>query len=451
MRSSLLSVLLLATIVGCGIVSESMYQSVEARVWNHQYGQALTALNKEKENYGDLNSVLYDLEYGLIGHYANRYEVSNNALLAAERRMRELYTKSITKEVGSYLINDNVLPYEGEIFEKLYVNLFLALNFAEMGKMEDALVEARKVDVKLREYSREYEGKNSFKDDAFIRYVMGALYEAAGEINDAHIAYQNALSVYQTSYRQSFSVDPPSTLLSDLVRTSTLLGFDNDRKRFEQMSGTTYTPAAENEGSLFLVIYSGKGPVKEEYSLRVSIPDTAGIIHTFKIALPKFVKRQRRPRSYRVDMTGEGQTYTEPVETGENITAIAETTLKERIDMVYLKAGGRAILKFLAAEEIKKKLKKDETKENDKDKKKNTKVWNALFSSLTDVVYDASERADIRSWRTLPDRIMISRITVPEGPYLCRLVSLNGQQVAATDSVFVRRGQTIFRTVVDVD
>jgi len=38
-----------------------------------------------------------------------------------------------------------------------------------------------------------YEGKNKYREDAFIRYVTGVLYESRGGINDAFIAYRKSL------------------------------------------------------------------------------------------------------------------------------------------------------------------------------------------------------------------------------------------------------------------
>ena len=76
------------------------------------------------------------------------------------------------------------------------MNVYLALNFAAQGLPDEALVEARKVDLKLKEYARQYEGKNAYQEDAFARYLSGILYESTGEINDAFIAYKKAYEAY---------------------------------------------------------------------------------------------------------------------------------------------------------------------------------------------------------------------------------------------------------------
>ena len=109
----------------------------------------------------------------------------------------------------------------------MLINAFLALNYVEKGEPDEALVEARKVDEKLRVYAKEYDGKNTYKEDAFIRYLMGVLYESRGEINDAYISYKKAYETYAV-YTKDYGTRAPSFLLDDLVRTATLMAFDGE-------------------------------------------------------------------------------------------------------------------------------------------------------------------------------------------------------------------------------
>ena len=47
-----------------------------------------------------------------------------------------------------------------------------------------------------------------------------------------------------------------------------------------------------------MVIHSGRGPIKEENKIRVTIPDNDAVLHTFTIALPKFISRERKQAAY---------------------------------------------------------------------------------------------------------------------------------------------------------
>ena len=138
----------------------------------------------------------------------------------------------------SVLLNDNVLPYDGEDFERVLVNVFLALNFAKQGLPDEAIVEARKVDLKLREFARQYEGKNTFQEDAFARYLAGALYESGAEINDAFISYRKAHEAYE-KYARAYGTKAPSFLLNDLVRMAKLLSFTDEYEKYRQLGAPT--------------------------------------------------------------------------------------------------------------------------------------------------------------------------------------------------------------------
>lgn len=217
-----LSVLLMS----CGSSSE-FFVPVDNNISQGKYAEAIEIVRSNRQWYGDKASVLYNLDMGLLYHYAGESDSSINYLLAAEKEIEDLYTKSISQQVMSFVVNDNILSYEGEDFEKALINVFLALNYAEKGMTDDALVEARKVDLKLREYARQYDEKNKYQEDAFIRYIAGALYETGGEINDAFISYKKSYEAYQT-YSKEYGTSAPSFLLDDLVRTATLMSFDDE-------------------------------------------------------------------------------------------------------------------------------------------------------------------------------------------------------------------------------
>jgi uncharacterized protein len=423
---------------GCAM-STGFYKSVDADVASNQFEKAAAVVRANRDKYGSNSSVLYNLEEGLLLHYAGDYNLSTEHLAAGEQEMDELYTKSISKIAGSFVMNDNELPYQGEDFEKVYVNLFMALNYAELGKLEDAIVEARKVDLKLNEYSEQYSGKNSFKQDAFIRYIMGLLYEADGDANDAFISYRQAYIGYK-QYDTLYNTECPSFLEEDLVRTAGEMGFTDDLQRYESEFGIGYSDSLNSMGNLLLVVYSGKGPVKEQVKLRVSIPDTGGVIHSFIVAVPKFHARQKGVRSYEVSVTGAAEHLQAATQVGENVNRIAEKDLQDRIGLIYLKAGGRALLKFLAAEKIKKEAKA---------KGKGSRLENLISSSIVDAAYSASEQADLRIWRTLPHDIQIAQFPLPPGDYSLTVDGPDGAPLMS-GRVLITAGSVVIKILPDL-
>lgn len=421
----------------CG-PSTQFYREVDAYSSQGQYALAVEEVKRNERSYGDKSTVLYKLDLGALYHYAGETDSSNKYLFAAENEIDDLFTESVSLNVLSFVLNDNVLPYDGEDFERVFVNVFLALNYAAKGMDEDALVEARKVDLKLREYSRQYEGKNRYQEDAFIRFLAGVLYENEGEINDAFISYRKSYETYKT-YAIEYGTKAPGFLLDDLVRTAAQLSFHDEVEKYSSLGGRMPDDNYRRMGSVLVATYSGKGPIKIEDRKTVSIPDSSGTLHTFQIALPKFVPRHRSDRWYTVSATSARDTLTAETEIAENITAIAEKALEDRLTLIYLKSGGRAVLKFLAAEKGKKEIKEGS----------NSKTKNFLASLAIDIALGATEQADTRTWRTLPAEIQLARLFLPAGQYLLSISASDGGYDRKV-TVDVKSGKTAIVLIDDL-
>jgi hypothetical protein len=166
------------------------------------------------------------------------------------------------------------------------------------------------------------------------------------------------------------------------------------------------------------------------------------VVHTFQVALPRFVTRYQTGRRYELNVTAadSGAPFRATTELAENVTAIAGKTLEDRMTLVYLKSGGRALLKFLAAEKVKADMSKDS----------DNKLRNFLGSLAVDLAVGATERADLRTWRTLPAEFQITRMHLPPGEYTVRVASTDARYVLPEEKVRVAAGQTTFLIVDDV-
>jgi hypothetical protein len=425
-------------LTSCGPSTE-FYRDVDVYASKGDYDKAIEEVRKNEKSYGDKSAALYKLDLGALYHYAGETDSSNKYLFAAEKEIEDLYTESVSLKVLSFILNDNVIPYDGEDFERVLVNVFLALNYASEGMDEDALVEARKVDLKLKEYSRQYEGKNKYQEDAFIRYIAGVLYENEGEINDAFISYRKSYEAYEL-YEKEYGTKAPAFLLDDLVRTAELLSFDDEAEKYKDIGGRLPDVDGKHGGSVLVVTYSGKGPIKIEQRPTVTIPDSSGTLHTFQIALPKFEPRYRHGRTYSVAVISADDKLSTPTEVAENINAIAGKALEDRLGLIYLKSGGRALAKFLAAEKAKKGMKKGS----------DSKVENFFASLAIDLVVGATEQADTRTWRTLPAEIQLARLSLPAGRHTLSVTSSDGGYTLKRVEVDIKRGKTTFVLVDDL-
>ena len=105
------------------------------------------------------------------------------------------------------------------------------------------------------------------------------------------------------------------------------------------------------------------------------------------------------------------------------------------------KALARAAIKFAAAEGA--------TRGAQHAVNKGDAQWVGLIVGLlAHGLVVATEEADTRSWRTLPDEIQISRLWVPAGEYESRIQTVTRTGGAArtvdTRPLVLRAGQTVF-------
>jgi hypothetical protein len=106
----------------------------------------------------DEDEVLYQLESGMINHFQGNWEKSAKHFQQADRAIERHYTKDISKNVKSFLVNDLQLPYEGEPYESIYLTTFNCLNYLHMGDTQGALVEMRRISHKLELLNDRYRG-----------------------------------------------------------------------------------------------------------------------------------------------------------------------------------------------------------------------------------------------------------------------------------------------------
>ena len=95
-----------------------------------------------------------------------------------------------------------------------------------------------------------------------------------------------------------------------------------------------------------------------------------------------------------------------PVETLTNLDAMARRQLKDQMPGILLRTAIRAIVKSVAQDQAYKS--------------------NFALGVVTNVATVATEQADDRSWRTLPERISVARATLPQGKQIVEFQTGSG-------------------------
>ncbi len=454
----------LVVISACAPVS-THYAFVDQHLAAHDTVGADAIVEKEERGYGRNSRLLYLLDRGMTLSLAGQYEKSNVMLDQAATTADALYTESLTLHGAALLTNDNVLPYSGEDFERVMIHVISALNYAQQGELSEALVECRRVDTKLNSINDRYkEKKNGYKEDAFARYLSGILYEAQGEINDAFIAYRKGFEIY-SDWAVTYGTPIPPMIGADLLRTSDALHLSEEHEEYKKrFPATRWTRLSDQkgQGELIIVSLNGRSPRKEDQFFDIVIDKNilnaivltsiwqahAGsgnipistIGQLVRIALPTYIPQKSDVGHVSIGVAGP-VSFVSDSALAEDITAIAQRNLEDRINRIKIKAITRATIKALAVKRA-----------SERAEKEAGGGGGLLLGKLAEAAAAVSEVSDKRSWRTLPDEIHLTRMVVPSGTYqvMSQFVSRQGESIIDSlppQQVSVKAGEKRFVVV----
>jgi uncharacterized protein len=418
-----------------------------------QKGDLQKALQALQGNEGQAEGkarFIYYLNNGLLLSILGSYEESNSYFEKAFL-FGEDYNKDYVNLAASYFTNPNMVVYRGEDHEHLMLLYFKALNFLKMNKPEDALVECRRLNIRLNQLSDKYSSEKKFQRDAFIHTLMGIIYQSTKDYNNAFIAYRNALEIYESDYATMFGLRAPDQLKRDLLNTAWWTGFTDEFEQFKHKFDMQNYKPAQPEAELVFFWHNGLGPVKGEWSINFAIlpggdnifnfqNEALGLtfpfhveekkekndltnLEFFRVAFPKYIERP----VYFHSATIETDSSTVGLEQSENINAIAFYSLKQRMVAEFSKGLLRAALKKAAEHSIRK---EDER-----------------LGALIGLMNAITEKADTRNWQTLPHSIYYARIPLKAGENKVKFtLQADNNNVDYNFTYKANPGQTLFHT-----
>ncbi|AWH85591.1 hypothetical protein HYN59_10935 [Flavobacterium album] len=469
-------VLLLLAFQSCGTYN-SKTSDIENDLVNGNFDGAIANIDKNKFLLKDRNKLLYLMEKGKLEHLKGNYEASNNLLEQAYILIDDRIKTNVGQAIAGKFTNPMAEPYKGEDFEKVTIHYYKALNYFQLGMPDEALVEAKRINIKLLEFNEKYtENKNKYTEDAFSQILQGILYESTGDINNAFIAYRNAEEIYNKDGGRFFGVPMPEQLKKDLIRTSAQLGFIEENREYRNKFNIDPDPApAKKEtgkgkgkkeaatqpvpvktpaptGEAIVFWENGLGPAKDQIVITASggsgvfygtymdgdqleqilipIPPGADIGNVNAIAIPKYRKRENYYGKAAIIVDNKEQ----PFELSQDFYPIAKQCLKDRmlretINLVIRfasKKAGSALLGAIAKE-----------------------AFGSDAGDLTklgaDVAGAATEKADTRNWQSLPATISYARVPLKEGENKFLLRKYGPDGVIDTDTLTIpyKRGLQI--------
>lgn len=454
--SSLLVVMFL--VGGCKTYYQRM-QQFNSYFASGQVDKAAEVLENDKRSAKRRNRLLYLVNMGMVQHLLGNHASSNHYFEQAYI-LGEDYTQSIGDEALAIFSNPKMTEYRGEDFELLMIHYYKAMNFIQLGDYDAALVECRRLNIKQNALADKYSSDNRYKRDAFIHNLMGIIYDASGDYNNAFIAYRNAFDIYEEDYSKLFGLQAPEQLKRDLLRAAHRTGFSDQLDFYERKFSMTYTPGNKpNHGDLVFFWHNGLGPVKNEWSINFTIlrgaggrvdfvneelglafpfylPESGkssgdlGDLRIIRVAFPKYV--QRKPIYSRARLKVNNQMS--ELHLAQNINDIAFQSLQDRM----LREMGTALLRLAVKQATEQIVRRE----------------NENVGAILGILNTVTEQADTRNWQTLPHSIHYTRMSLPQGEHRLNLELLlpnnhTGKTINLNSQI--RAGRTSFINYHTID
>jgi len=442
----------------------SYYSKLEKDMISNDTKQAAKLISSSEKFYKSKNKFLFYADLGLMQHISKNYQDSNTTFEKAKQIYDENYTKSISAATFSLFSNDNVIPYYGNPYEMAYINVFCALNYILQGLDNEAVVEARQVDNLFKKIKADSNGKAYYKDDGFVRYFMGLVYENAGYYNDALISYKLALRNYNTDdseRNKDYFIDVPDDLVCSLYTMYCKLGMSSDaeqlKSKFPKVDFFQYGQN-KNSGEVIIVNYNGLSPKKVDNILEFSFYNAwpyfvssaatspeqekveqvfsavrAGIATDFiKVAFPKYVRYDNEITCFNVEtvFTKENSQSISNSYLADDIASIMESVLENKNTAVYAKTIARSVARYVLTRVVSDQVRQQE--------KNGDHTLSILTRSVLNITSSLLEKSDKRSWRTLPENINMARFSLPVGTHKLKINYMNDyKNIVATEQIEV--------------
>ncbi|MDR1256390.1 MAG: hypothetical protein LBJ86_01425, partial [Spirochaetaceae bacterium] len=331
-----------------------VYSGIDNSIQEKDFIKGVELIDKaqsgSKPVYPKKNIILLYLDRGLLTHYAGMYDRSTDDMGQAERLIEEAYTKSISAGIASYILNDNTKDYAGEDYENIYLNVFNGLNYYHLGSIDDALVETRRINEKLRILATKYDKINQDMRERYDGSLSGVSIPPAKPVNFSNSALADYLGVlfYRTDglqddarinllqLRDAFATSP--NVYYNPIPSALVLSGEQGSETAEELA------LPENEARVNLVCFTGLSPIKEEEDIKFLLPFPYGPGYAH-LRLPTLVSRSDTVTSIRVEVGG-GEEF--ELELLEDMGMAIRETYNARYSNIFLKTLIRTITKYVA-------------------------------------------------------------------------------------------------------
>ncbi len=441
----------LATALGaCRSSFDTHREVLRGQVAQGRWEEAAKSLDtpRTKDLYGSRNELLWLYDRGTVAQAMGDSTTTIDTLNRAEAIMDTERGENLGDVLSALLINDTLRRYTGEPYEDIYLNVFKMLAQLSAGQIDGgATVEARRL-----------AGKANTLRDRYLEVYPATKRKAAQSIGDAQSAasssasdrvlaaldaefpaavggtvaenergefIESTLGLYLTA-AVWMEVGEPGNQRVAAERLIQTIGLHEDLMRGVDPAAFADLPAQTPvDNNLLVVALSGLGPTKRVFRFPPIIIDGAPIY----FELPILRAGPGAAASARVIIDRDPPQRLAFV---EDIGQVAAENYRRALPLIYIRTLARAAVKALVVREG---VKAFEDKNDNDWARLGVYIGALLVPGLT-------ERADTRSWESLPGKAHVGMFSLAPGQHRVRVEWMN-------DAGFVVDESAVFTVTVE--
>ena len=409
---SVLALLILPLFAGCNAPKDHL-AAFNGHFLSSDYEEsALFAekkISKKKNPKGE--DLLWALQLGTVKRIQQDYTKSTESFDAAEEMLKYYDEQSTLGDgIGSTIVNENVIPYRGEEYDGIMVNVYKALNFMAEKNFDLARVEFnRALDRQRRAKEKFNKEINKLKSDLEKENQQSEFTKSNVENTEtAELLAQKYPNLHNFEAYPDF-VNPFATYLAGVF-----FNLVSDHSKAVDLLKESYGMVGDNayiaedlavtenildgkgrlEDTVWLIFENGLGPVKKELRMDIPLFIATDDVKYVGIALPELLLRNKAHQYLIAEV--DGNDY--ETRLVSDMDRVVQTEFSKDYPGILTRAIISTTAKAIAQYALEK---------QDSSKSSLASVFMAAYSFATTA-------ADVRIWTSLPKEFQVARFPKPK-------------------------------------
>ncbi|MHC4124056.1 MAG: COG3014 family protein [Planctomycetota bacterium] len=355
--------------------------------------------------------MLWALQLGTIERIRKDYQKSTDCFDKAEEMLKFFDEQSkIGDAIGSTIASDNVVPYKGEEYDGVMINVYKALNFMAEGEMDLARVEFN------RALDRQRRAKEKFSEEISKLKSELEQKQQQNKFSKSNVENPKTRQLLAQKYPNLYNFEAYPDFVNPFANYLAGVYFNlvGDHSKAAYLLKESYGMVGNNayiaedlsvtegildgkeqlENTIWLIFENGLGPVKKEFRIDLPLFLATNKVKYVGIALPKLEFRYRAYPYLVAKVNGKDYKTCLVSDMNRVIHTEFAKDFNGTLTRAIISATAKAVAQYALEEEG---------------------SAAASIASLVVAVYSfASTAADVRMWTTLPKDFQIARFRKPK-------------------------------------